>query len=130
MAVMISRAVHDAVIAAAVAQPSVEVCGLLFGASDVIDAHELTENVAPDPARHFEIDPGALLRASKAARNGGAPIAGYFHSHPNGLAEPSATDFEHAAGDGMLWAIVAGTRLQVWRSLPDGFHPEDLVFVD
>jgi len=130
MAVMISSALHEALIAAAAVRPDVEICGLLFGATDVIDSFDVTENVAPDPARHFEIDPGALIRAIRSARSGGPCVIGYFHSHPNGLVEPSATDRAQAAGDGMLWAIVAGGHLGLWRSVPGTFRRERLQIVD
>lgn len=89
-------------------------------------------NVAPDPLRHFEIDPAALIAAHRASRAGGLAVLGYFHSHPNGLARPSATDARTAAGDGRIWAIVALTQtapgrqdamLTLWRDTPSGFEP-------
>ena len=63
-----------------------------------------------EPRRHFEIDPRALIDAHKAERAGGAQVLGYYHSHPGGNAEPSATDRAQAAHDGKLWAIVAPTQ--------------------
>lgn len=94
-------------------------------------------NVAPDPLRHFEIDPAALIAAHRASRAGGLAVLGYFHSHPNGLARPSATDARAAAGDGRIWAIVAlndvgpsdaapsgqDAMLTLWRDTPSGFEP-------
>lgn len=89
-------------------------------------------NVAPDPLRHFEIDPAALIAAHRASRAGGLAVLGYFHSHPNGLARPSATDARAAAGDGRIWAILALTQtapgrqdatLTLWRDTPSGFEP-------
>ena len=80
-------------------------------------------NVAVDPARHFEIEPAGLIAAHRAARTGGPQVIGYFNSHPNGLARPSATDQASAAGDGRVWAIVARGRITLWKDAPSGFEP-------
>ena len=99
-----------------------EACGLLLGQGGVIESAQLCANVAPNPARHFEIDPVALIAAHKAEREGGAQLIGYWHSHPNGLAEPSATDREKASGDGRVWAILAGEGVTFWRDTIEGFE--------
>lgn len=100
-----------------------EACGILIGEggriTDVIQA----SNVHPTPETHFEIDPQALIDAHRAQREGGPKVLGYFHSHPNGLAEPSETDRAMAAGDGMIWAIIAAGRANFWRNEPAGFRP-------
>ncbi len=54
-------------------------------------------------------------------RMGGPELAGYYHSHPNGPLEPSATDRALAAADGMIWAIVALGEVRLWRAGPHGF---------
>ena len=79
-------------------------------------------NVHPAPETHFEIDPQALVDAHRAARRGGRPVAGYYHSHPNGLAEPSVTDRTMAAGDGRVWLIVARGEITGWKDAPGGFE--------
>jgi proteasome lid subunit RPN8/RPN11 len=79
-------------------------------------------NVAPDPLRHFEIDPAALIAAHRAARSGALPVVGYYHSHPTGHPVPSATDCEHAASDGSVWAIVADGAVAFWRDGASGFE--------
>jgi desampylase len=98
-----------------------ECCGLLLGTQGRIGRALPTANVHPDPSRHFELDPQALVDAHRAARGGGPEVVGYYHSHPIGRAEPSATDRAEAAGDGRLWAIVAGEDLRIWRDAPEGF---------
>ena len=92
----------------------------------------LTENVAPDPSRNFEINPAALIAVHKDARAGGAPLLGCFHSHPNGLEEPSATDVAQAAADDRFWLIIAGRTITAWRPAVmeghvTGFTPVTLV---
>lgn len=98
-----------------------ECCGLLLGRDGRIDAVSPADNIADDPLRRFEIDPVALLQAHKAARAGGPELLGYYHSHPDGHPLPSATDCEHASGDGRLWAIVAGGDVTFWRDGEGGF---------
>ncbi len=107
---------------AAKAHP-LECCGLLLGQGARVEEARPAANVHPDPARHFEIDPAALIAALRAARGGGPQVLGYYHSHPTGLAEPSATDRAMASGDGRIWAIVAGSGVQLWRDGADGFQP-------
>ena len=97
-----------------------EICGLLFGAPDAIEAAAPCRNVAANPATRFEIDPAALLRAHRAARNGGPTLIGCFHSHPGGDAMPSPRDAADAAADGWLWLIVGGNEARLFRAVPDG----------
>lgn len=105
---------------------------MLRGEGDRVAAVELAKNVAADSTRHFEIDPAALISAGKDARTGGFPVLGYFHSHPNGLAEPSATDVAQAAPDALIWLIIAGCSITAWRPIVtdaqvSGFTPVTLV---
>jgi proteasome lid subunit RPN8/RPN11 len=113
---------------AASAAPS-ECCGILLGADRIAEARPAA-NVACDPLRRFEIDPGALIAAHRAARGGGLPVAGYYHSHPSGHPVPSATDCEHAGGDGSVWAIVAGREVAFWRDGAQGFEALSYEVVD
>lgn len=113
--------------AAAAAHPR-EACGILLGTGQPdgdghVAAATVAANLHPDPERHFEIDPAALIAAHRAARTGGPQVLGYWHSHPNGLAGPSATDRAHATGDRRVWAIVASGAITVWLDASDGFHP-------
>ena len=47
---------------------------------------------------------------------------GYYHSHPNGRAEPSPTDRASAAHDGKVWAIAANGQVRFFRDGEDGFE--------
>lgn len=117
-----SEAAAEMLRAADAAAPH-EACGLLLGVGLHVQTVLQTANVADDPARHFEIAPASLIAAHRAARAGGPQIIGYFHSHPNGLARPSATDRASAAGDGRVWAIVTRGRITLWKDAPSGFEP-------
>lgn len=99
-----------------------ECCGLLLGQGVAITAAHAVRNIHPDPARHFELDPATLIAAHRAARGGGPQVLGYYHSHPNGLARPSATDQAEAAGDGRVWAIVSTGSITWWHDGPRGFE--------
>lgn len=120
MAVRISRTLLDRILADAVAGQGVERCGLLLGEEDRICDILLAANVHPDPSRHFELDPAVLLAAHRAARSGGLPVAGHYHSHPSGSAMPSRTDADCARGDGSLWLIVGGGEVRLWRAVESG----------
>jgi proteasome lid subunit RPN8/RPN11 len=123
MSFTLSPSAHAAILAAAQEAHPSEACGLLLGQGAHIVAALPAANVHPEPSRHFEIDPAALIAAHKAVRTGGPGVIGYFHSHPNGLARPSATDAANASGDGRIWAIAAAGLVSLWRDAPLGFEP-------
>lgn len=100
-----------------------ECCGILLGEGARIDQALPAANVHPAPEAHFEIDPQTLIDAHRAAREGGPQVVGYYHSHPGGSAEPSATDRAMAAADGSIWAIVAAEEVHFWRAVEAGFEP-------
>lgn len=117
MRVSISRGLLEQIMSEAAADRH-EVCGLLLGEAGRIKAVLPGANVAPDPARHFELDPAVLIAAHRDARAGGARIVGHYHSHPGGLAVPSETDAACAAPDGGLWLIVGGEAARLWVAVP------------
>ena len=102
--------------------PHEEVCGLLLGEGSQVTAILPAANVHAQADRFFEIDPAVLIAASRAARNGGPQVLGCYHSHPSGVAVPSATDAAMAAHDGKLWAIVADGVIGWWRDGESGFE--------
>jgi proteasome lid subunit RPN8/RPN11 len=98
-----------------------EACGILLGEGERITEARPAANVHASPQTHFAIDPQALIDAHRAARAGGPQVVGYYHSHPIGPAAPSATDRALAAGDGRVWAILAGADARFWRDGEAGF---------
>ena len=122
MTVRLSRSLHERLTALAGADHDVEICGLLLGGADHIERIVPAANVAPDPARRFEIDPAILLAAHRAMRNGGPSVIGHYHSHPNGKAEPSACDADMALPDGQFWLIVAAGVMRLWQAGSSGLH--------
>jgi proteasome lid subunit RPN8/RPN11 len=56
------------------------------------------ENTADVETRHDRvlIDPRAVMRAERYAREKGLDVIGYYHSHPDDEAVPSQFDLDHA----------------------------------
>ena len=122
MAIQVSSALIAFLLNEAAAASPREACGLLVGRNDAIAEARICANVHPTPETHFEIDPQALVDAHRAARNGGPQVIGYWHSHPSGPPEPSATDRAHATADGRVWAIVGEGKVGWWRDAPNGIQ--------
>lgn len=97
-----------------------EVCGLLLGDADRIDAILPSANVAATPATRFEIDPATLIAAHRRARSGGRAVMGHYHSHPSGDATPSPRDAADAIENDVLWLIAAAGQLRGWRTRAGG----------
>jgi len=109
--------------AARAAHPG-ECCGLVEGALDGdlmrITALHPARNLSDDPQR-FEVEPSDHIAAQKAARANGRAIIGCYHSHPNGRAEPSATDLTGADEENFLWLVAAGEELNAFVYLRGRF---------
>ena len=115
MEIVLTREAFDRVLAEAAGALPEEACGILLGRAGCVEQAIPARNVHPSPRTHFEIDPQVL---------------GYYHSHPSGPAEPSATDRAMAAGDGSIWAIVAGGDVRCWRDDAAGFAELSYVVAD
>ncbi|RMB36192.1 proteasome lid subunit RPN8/RPN11 [Sphingomonas sp. PP-F2F-G114-C0414] len=129
MSVTISSELLRRLVAEAAVSPDAEVCGLLFGAAERIEATAACANVAANPARTFEIDPAALFAAHRRARAGGLAVVGHYHSHPSGLPVPSPRDAAQAMGDGAIWVILGGGAARAWRSIEVGAFVEEAIKV-
>lgn len=130
MVLEVTSGVIAALLADAARTAPDECCGLLLGSAGKVEEARPAVNVAPDPARHFEIDPAALFAAHRASRAGGLPLIGYYHSHPDGHPVPSATDCAHASGDLRVWAIIASGSIGFWRDGDQGFEALSYVVVE
>lgn len=127
--VAIARPLLDQLQAEARQAGEQECCGLLFGQPGHITAFQPTANVAADPARGFEINPADLFAAVRAARHGGPPLLGCYHSHPTGNIQPSPDDELGAArAEGLCryWLILTGCDSQILEACP---RPGGIVLV-
>jgi proteasome lid subunit RPN8/RPN11 len=81
-----------------VAYPA-ECCGVVAGtAGEVKDAVRLVamSNRRTDDPHRYLISPDDLRRTMSELRESGLEVLGYYHSHPDHPAAPSAYDAEHA----------------------------------
>lgn len=118
---------------AALAYPE-ECCGVLVGTMSAVRARVVhlleTANVAPRRRRRYAIDPESLLFAHRQAREAGQEVVGYYHSHPDASASPSARDLEEA-WPGVCYLIVevvagAAVALRGWRLPGQGKRFEEI----
>jgi proteasome lid subunit RPN8/RPN11 len=76
-----------------------ECCGVLGGrvtdVKEVLRAVPVVNRRTDDPRRYL-IAPDDLLRITSDLRQSDLEVMGYYHSHPDHPAEPSAFDSEHA----------------------------------
>jgi len=72
--------------------PTEECCGLLAGRDGVITHLFPAENVAEDRSKNYELAPTEIVRLMREFRAAGLQFLGIYHSHPNGLNEPSPRD--------------------------------------
>ncbi len=84
---------------------------------------------AAAPGRRYILGRKAHIQAVELEVAGRARIAGYYHSHPHGGAEPSVSDAELAGEDvGYLIVGMGGgaPRTAAWRFEDGEFVPEPL----
>jgi cysteine synthase B len=132
-------AVPDGVLAAirehgAEAYPD-ECCGVLIGdeSGQVTEAFPLSNTTAGERRRRFLIGPDDYRIAESRAREVGRALIGFYHSHPDHPAVPSAFDLEHAWPN-MHYVIVSvqagrpdGTRSWTLRADRSAFDEEPFV---
>ncbi|MFW5909318.1 MAG: Mov34/MPN/PAD-1 family protein [Thiohalospira sp.] len=75
----------------AAARPDEEVCGLLAGHGDTVDARLPVENALHSP-QAYDMEPAALIDAMRRIRESGRELVAIYHSHPHGEPRPSPTD--------------------------------------
>lgn len=120
---------HQILAAARAAFPR-ECCGLILGVRHGGDAHALALHPARNVAAfsdRFEMDPADQFAALRAARATGQAVIGCYHSHPNGVAWPSARDLAGGGEENFLWLIVGKDELKLFVYSATGFTEADLV---
>jgi proteasome lid subunit RPN8/RPN11 len=114
-----------------------EGCGVLLGreagGARVIERVVPFENRRADERDHrYLIAPEQLLEAEREAREAGLDVVGFFHSHPDHAAAPSAFDLEHAWPyySYLIVSVAQGRAAEArsWRLAADRsrFEPEAL----
>lgn len=89
-----------------------ESCGVFVGRLQ--DGERIVNGMVPcansierSAERRYKIAPEELIAAQKKARDLGADIVGFYHSHPNASARWSATDLEEAHWFACSYVIVS-----------------------
>jgi len=132
--------VRDEILAHARKGAPEEVCGVLAGSRDgddaTVAARHPAENAAADPRTRYEIEPREQLELLEAIDDAGREVVGFYHSHPRGPPEPSATDAAEATWPGRSYVIAVpgergrehgvadGNRLRSWRWTGEQFDAE------
>jgi proteasome lid subunit RPN8/RPN11 len=127
-------------VAAAIRQHGIEAypnecCGALFGRSGHVEAtFGLPNTTEEGPRRRFLVRPQDYLAAERRARELGAELLGFYHSHPDHPARPSQYDLDHA------WPIFSYVIVSVRAGVPEdmtswllrddrsGFDPQTLTY--
>jgi len=92
-----------------------ECCGALLGpaSGDVAEAFALPNEHSGERRRRFLIGPDEYRLAEKRAAETGRELIGFYHSHPDHPAVPSAFDLEHA------WPNLSYIIVSVKNGTPD-----------
>jgi proteasome lid subunit RPN8/RPN11 len=110
-----------------------ECCGALIAVDGVVvEAFPLQNTTSGGAKRRFQIGPNGYRVADARACERGGVLAGFYHSHPNAPARPSAYDLEHAWPN-LTYVIVSVDNgvpgdITVWRLRDDrsGFDKGEL----
>lgn len=109
----------------AAASYPVEGCGVLvgaFGGDGEVSVVRATpgRNLVTGRARdRYELDPGDIVAAERAARAEGLDVVGFWHTHPDHPARPSRFDTERAWAEYVY--VICSTQpggvadLRAWR---------------
>jgi len=101
-----------------------EACGALLGNDHAItEVLPLPNSTTEEARRRFRIRPEDYRRVEGRAEATQKKLIGFFHSHPDHPAAPSAYDLEHAWPN-LVYLIVSVTRdgageLTAWRLSED-----------
>ncbi|WP_128476450.1 desampylase [Halorussus pelagicus] len=135
----IPKSVREDVLARAREGVPKEICGILAGKRDRgthrVESHHPAENVAATPQTRYEIDPREQLDLMESIEEDGHEVVGFYHSHPRGPDEPSATDAAQATWPGRSYLIVSlatpeDPAVTSWRWTGDEFAREDVRVVN
>jgi cysteine synthase B len=122
---VVSRATLDEVRAHGMRTFPEECCGALIGPAPgrVSEAFALDNTTTLERKRRFLVGPAEYRAAEARADGAGAHLLGFYHSHPDHPAVPSAFDLEHALPN-LSYVIVSvrdgvPAEARAWRLRPD-----------
>lgn len=113
-----------------------ECCGALIAVDrTIVEAFALPNTTSSGAARRFSIGPDDYRLAEGRARELRGSLVGFYHSHPNAPARPSAYDLEHAWPNFIyvIISVMAGTPgdITAWHLRDDrsAFEQGELTWV-
>ncbi len=119
-----------------------ECCGFLLGETTesgrrIVSTMPAQNAREPEAQHHrFLIKPEVFLRMERFARERNLDVIGFYHSHPNGAAQPSQYDAEHS-WPWYIYIIVAvedgeAKDLRAWSLEDDrrGFEDHEIEVVE
>ena len=131
MALELPNVHREAIVEHARGGAPAEVVGVLAGESGAearVERRYPARNAAETPETRYEIASEAELEILERIDDAGLDVVGFYHSHPRGPLEPSATDAALAAWPGRAYVIVSldGGRAELgsWRWRGDRFERE------
>lgn len=102
----IPQHIHDDIIAHAREGLPLEVCGILGGSGDTVEAmYRVTNSDASN--EHFSMEPKEQFAVVKDMRIKGVKMLAIYHSHPETPARPSEEDIRLALTPGISYVIVS-----------------------
>jgi proteasome lid subunit RPN8/RPN11 len=104
----------EAMLAHAAHHRPTEACGLLATDPEGTVRFVYCLSNADASPRAFTIAPDEYFGANRHAERHGWQIAGMFHSHPDGLPVPSATDLARAPASDWLYIVVARDQARLY----------------
>jgi len=135
MALMLRPGVREAIAAHGVETYPNECCGALYGREGVVTATFALPNTTDEgPRRRFLVRPQDYRDAERRAKEIGAELLGFYHSHPDHPARPSQYDLDHAWPffSYIIVAVRAGTPedMTSWQLREDrsAFDQEQLTY--
>lgn len=122
MAVRLTWAQREQIVAQARAEAPNECCGMLLGRGDTVEEVFPGRNVDGTPRTRYELDPHDQLRAFRLMDERGWGLVAIYHSHPQTEPKPSKTDKVLAMYPDARYVIVslrdrADPQVRAWRIL-------------
>lgn len=134
--IVFARPCYDEIVRQGYRGDEEEICGLLGGeyGSDrtVVASVHQAENVAEVPPVRYAIDPADQLALTEDIEADGEEVVGFYHSHPAGPPQPSATDADRATWPDHSYVIAAFDGYPYvgswrWRADEETFEGERVV---
>jgi proteasome lid subunit RPN8/RPN11 len=114
MALELQAGVGDAIRQHGIEAYPNECCGALLGREGLVVAtFGLPNTTEEGPRRRFLVRPTDYLAAERRARELGADLVGFYHSHPDHPARPSQYDLDHA------WPVFSYVIVSVRAGVPE-----------